>query len=263
MPTAPCTIPEMSRNCPFPPSPRLTSPPNQSSASGGFSWWRLHAIVAAIATIIPATAMVLAHAEQRELNAPGASAPATEIELPGGFRIKDKFINFDQERIQLTIAYRRLHQDPNASDVIIEPKMIILHWTAIPSFNSTWNYFNRNRTEAAREQLAAAGEVNVSAQFLVDRDGTIYRLMPENWMARHCIGLNHVAIGVENVGDGEKFPLTDAQVMADAALVRYLKGKYAIEYLIGHMEYRKMESTPLFLERDPEYRNNKPDPGMD
>src|SRR5229473_1713299 len=155
MPTAPCTIPEMSRNCPFPPSPRLTSPPNQSSASGGFSWWRLHAIVAAIATIIPATAMVLAHAEQRELNAPGASAPATEIELPGGFRIKDKFINFDQERIQLTIAYRRLHQDPNASDVIIEPKMIILHWTAIPSFNSTWNYFNRNRAEAAREQLAA------------------------------------------------------------------------------------------------------------
>jgi len=26
--------------------------------------------------------------------------------------------------------------------------------------------------------------------------------MPETWMARHCIGLNHVAIGIENVGDG-------------------------------------------------------------
>ncbi len=205
--------------------------------------------------------MFLAHAQQRELNAPSAPSASTDTELRGGFRIKDKFINYDQERIQLTIAYRRLHQDPNASAVIIEPKVIILHWTAIPSFTSTWNYFNQNRAEAAREQLAAAGEVNVSAQFLVDRDGTIYRLMPETWMARHCIGLNHIAIGVENVGDGGKFPLTQAQVEADAALVRYLAKKYPITHLIGHMEYRQMEGHPYFLERDPKYRNTKPDPG--
>jgi len=32
--------------------------------------------------------------------------------MPDDFRMKDKPINFDQERIQLTIAYRRLHQDP-------------------------------------------------------------------------------------------------------------------------------------------------------
>jgi N-acetylmuramoyl-L-alanine amidase len=141
--------------------------------------------------------------------------------------------------------------------------MIILHWTGINSLESTWNYFNRTRAEAGRSQLAAAGEVNVSAHFLVDRDGSVYRLMPETWMARHCIGLNHVAIGIENTGDGEKFPLTDAQVKANAALVRYLKARYPIDYLIGHMEYRRMEGTPLFLEPDPGYRNNKPDPGVE
>jgi N-acetylmuramoyl-L-alanine amidase len=173
----------------------------------------------------------------------------------------DKFINYDQERIDLTIAYRRAHQDPQASSITIQPKMIILHWTAIDSFISTWNYFNRTRAEAARDQLASAGDVNVSAQFLVDRDGTTYRLMPETSMARHCIGLNHVAIGIENVGDGGKFPLTDAQVDADAALVRYLAGKYPITHLIGHMEYRAMEGHPYFVERDTKYRNRKPDPG--
>jgi len=178
-------------------------------------------------------------------------------------RIKNKPINFDQERIQLTIEYRRAHQDPKAGDVIIQPRMIILHWTGIPSFESTWNYFNRTRAEAARSELAAAGEVNVSAQFLVDRDGTIYRLMPETWMARHCIGLNHVAIGIENVGDGGKSPLTPEQVKADAALVRYLAGRYPITHLIGHMEYRRMEGTPFFLELDPKYRNTKPDPGAE
>jgi N-acetyl-anhydromuramyl-L-alanine amidase AmpD len=178
-------------------------------------------------------------------------------------KIVDKPIGFGPERIQLTIAYRQIHQNPKISDVIIQPRVIILHWTGISSFASTWNYFNRTRAEAERAELAAAGEVNVSAQFLVDRDGTIYRLMPENWMARHCIGLNHVAIGVENVGDGEKFPLTEAQVRADAALVRYLAGKWPITHLIGHMEYRQMEGHPYFLELDPRYRNRKPDPGAD
>lgn len=176
-------------------------------------------------------------------------------------KIVDRPISFDQERIQLTIAYRRIHQDPKASDVIIQPGMIILHWTGIASFDSAWNYFNRVHAESGRAELAAAGEVNVSAQFLVDRDGTIYRLMPENWMARHCIGLNHVAIGIENVGDGQKNPLTEAQVKADAALVRYLAGKWPITHLIGHMEYRRMEGHRYFLELDPKYRNQKPDPG--
>jgi hypothetical protein len=194
---------------------------------------------------------------------PAQRPPSAEQPLPGGLRIVSKPINFDQERIQLTIAYRRSHQDAKANDIIIQPKMIILHWTAVPSFESSWNYFNRTRVEAARQDVAAAGEVNVSTHFLVDRDGIIYRLMPETWMARHCIGLNHVAISVENVGDGARFPLTPAQVKADAALVRYLAGTYPITHLIGHLEYRRMEGTPLFLERDPNYRNSKPDPGAD
>jgi N-acetylmuramoyl-L-alanine amidase len=138
--------------------------------------------------------------------------------------------------------------------------MVILHWTGINSFTSAWNYFNRTHAEAARADLAAAGEVNVSTHFLVDRDGAIYRLMPETWMARHCIGLNHAAIGIENIGDGN-LPLTPAQARADAALVRYLAAKYPITHLIGHMEYRRMEGTPFFVERDPKYRNTKPDPG--
>ena len=189
------------------------------------------------------------------------AASAAQKSAASEFRIVDKFIRFDQPRIDLTIAYRRAHQDPKASDVIIQPKMIILHWTGSSSMMSTWNYFNQLRAEAGREQLASAGDVNVSSQFLVDRDGTVYRLMPENWMARHCIGLNHIAIGVENVGDGGAFPLTDAQVRADADLVRYLSKKYPITHLIGHHEYRAMEGTPFFLELDPKYRNQKPDPG--
>lgn len=157
----------------------------------------------------------------------------------------------------------RKHYAIEQNDITIKPQAIVLHYTAINSFLSTWNYFNRTRIEAERPELQRESELNVSAQFLVDRDGTIYRLMPENWMARHCIGLNHVAIGVENVGDEKDFPLTDAQVDADAALVRYLATEFPIVYLLGHQEYRRMEQTPLFHEEVAGYRTGKSDPGED
>ena len=178
-----------------------------------------------------------------------------------GPSIVDKPIEFGDRRKALTIEYRRIHQDPKASTVEITPELIVLHYTAGNSATGTWRYFNRVVMEGARAKLARAGRVNVSSHFLVDRDGTIYRLMPENWMARHCIGLNHIAIGVENVGDGKRWPLTEAQVEANARLVRYLAKRHAITHLIGHHEARSLEGTRLWLERDPTYRNRKSDPG--
>jgi N-acetylmuramoyl-L-alanine amidase len=179
----------------------------------------------------------------------------------GPFRIVDRPIKFDAEREQLTLAYRRAHSDPEAKDIEIEPRMIVLHYTAGGSAKGTINYFDSVHLEKGRKKLHSGGELNVSAHFVVDRDGTIYRLMPETRMARHCIGLNHIAIGIENVGDDKRWPLTEAQVKADAALVRYLAGRFPITHLIGHSEYRRMEGHPYFVERDPAYRNQKPDPG--
>ncbi len=212
----------------------------------------------------PATAAVIAlmtlGLAQLPLGGGSGRAPAAP---PSGPTIVDKPISFTAERKRLTIEYRQIHQDPKSDDIAIEPKMIVLHYTNGGSATNTWRYFNHTVLESGRRKLRGAGAVNVSAHFLVDRDGTIYRLMPETWMARHCIGLNHISIGVENVGDGDKFPLTPAQVEADAALVRHLVGKYDITHLIAHSESRAMEGHPYFLERDPTYRNRKSDPGAE
>ena len=191
-----------------------------------------------------------------------APAPAPAPAPIPALAIVDRPITYDDARIARTIAYRRQHQDPAASGVEIEPRMIILHHTGGGSADATWRYFDRPTIESARKTIADAGDLNVSSQFLVDRDGTILRLMPETHMARHCVGLNHVAIGVENVGEPKAHPLTDAQVEADAALVRYLKARYPqITHLIGHHEYLAMEGHPYFVERDPKYRTRKADPG--
>lgn len=190
------------------------------------------------------------------------SAPATSQSLPT-VPIIDSFVPFDDERKRLTLEYIRAHYDPKATDITIDPKVIVIHWTGTGgSAKNIIDGFSRTYVNKGRTEVRKGGELNVSSQFVIDRDGTIYRLMEETTMARHCIGLNRVAIGVENVGDGDKHPLTDAQLSANIALVRYLKAKFSqIEYLIGHFEYRQLEGTPLFVELDPKYRSAKPDPG--
>jgi hypothetical protein len=175
--------------------------------------------------------------------------------------IEDWPIAWPDERDQAMVTYRRIHNDPAARDTVIAPRMIVLHYTAGGSAKGTKQYFDRPKLEASRAKLREGGDVNVSAHFLVDRDGTIFRLMPETRMARHAIGVNHVAIGVENVGDEDKYPLTDAQVEANVALIRDLASRHQIELLVGHHEVRALEGTDWFVERDPTYRNKKPDPG--
>lgn len=177
-------------------------------------------------------------------------------------QIIDRPIRFDEERIRLTLAYIRRHYGLNPKTISIVPKAIVIHWTGTASLAGTWRGFNRVRMRTTRKHLLRGGRVNVSAHFLVARNGTIYRLMPETRMARHCIGLNYDSIGIENVGGGKRFPLTEAQLKANAALVRYLVARHSkIRYLLGHMEWKRFESAPFFRELDPTYRNAKADPG--
>lgn len=70
------------------------------------------------------------------------------------------------------------------------------------------------------------------------------------------------AIGVENIGS-DKDPLTPAQLASNEELIRYLKRKYPIEYVIGHYEYTRFKSTNLWKESDSGYSTEKTDPGIE
>ncbi|AYN68076.1 N-acetylmuramoyl-L-alanine amidase [Euzebyella marina] len=178
-------------------------------------------------------------------------------------RIVDKPIVFDEERLQLTSEYLLNRYGIDKEEPTIEPKMIVLHWTAIPTFEGSFDAFKESKLPNWRPDIKNVSGLNVSSHFLVDQDGTIYRLMPEDIMGRHVIGLNHVALGVENVGGTEDTPLTEAQLKANIWLVKYLAEKYDIDYLIGHYEYTNFEGHPLWLEVDESYRTKKTDPGED
>ena len=188
----------------------------------------------------------------------------------------------DPERVRLTREYLALHNPQLAASlpaadapesIAFVPRMIVVHYTAIPTLKATLATFAPLEIDAGRELVARNGRLNVGIQYVVDRDGRIYSLYPETVIARHVIGLNHVAIGIENVGDADlggpaaRAPLTPAQLAANVALVRDLVRRHpTIEFLIGHHEYRDVEHPAhpahrLFHEAIEGYRTEKVDPG--
>jgi len=174
-------------------------------------------------------------------------------------RIFDKPITWNAEREQLSLNYLKERHGLVQNTATIKPQMVVVHWTAIPTIEVTFDVFNPI-TLGGRADLTGASNLNVSSQFLIDRDGTIFRLLPETTFARHVIGLNYLAIGIENIGS-DNMPLTNAQLEANERLIRYLKRKYPIDYVIGHHEYQRFQKTDLWKETDPNYRTVKSDPG--
>lgn len=171
-------------------------------------------------------------------------------------------IPFSEKRKALTLQYMKERYDISASNITIIPQLILIHWTAVGDLQRCFQAFTPATLAGGRDDIAGSS-LNVSAHFLVDRDGTIYRLMPEVWMARHVIGLNHCAIGIENVGGVKGVQdLTQEQLEANVYLVKYLKEKYpTIRYLAGHYEYRRFEGSSLWKEKQETRRTTKQDPG--
>ncbi|WKN42466.1 N-acetylmuramoyl-L-alanine amidase [Tunicatimonas pelagia] len=172
-------------------------------------------------------------------------------------------IQWNQERVQLSLDYMQEHYGMNPDYPAITPQMIVVHWTAIPTLQASYQAFYDSRLPGSRATIGKASPLNVSVPYLIDRDGAVYQLMADTLFARHVIGLNHCAIGIENVGDGNDYPLTEAQLQANEQLIRTLVKKYNIHYVIGHHEYQQFIGHPLWKEKDANYLTEKTDPGDD
>ena len=139
-------------------------------------------------------------------------------------------------------AYAEKHYGLNTW--VLRPRAIVEHVTATDSFSSVYQSFAANLPDFELRELPGD-----CAHFVIDRDGTIYQLVPLNVMCRHTVGLNWAAIGIEHVG------LSDAEVIHDAAQMRsslaltaWLMWRFHIPLanVIGHNESL---TSPLHEER--------------
>ncbi|GMG88608.1 peptidoglycan recognition protein family protein [Biformimicrobium ophioploci] len=186
---------------------------------------------------------------------------ASPAAAKSSLNIIQKPIIFDATRERLSLEYLKTRYGIEREKAQIEPRMVVAHWTAIPTLEASFNAMNPVELPGFRTAIGSASALNVSAHYLIDQDGTIYQLLPNTTFARHVIGLNHTAIGIENVGNGTDQPLTEAQLEANINLIRKLGHEFPIEYVIGHHEYTKFVDHPLFMEIDNNYRTEKSDPG--
>jgi hypothetical protein len=75
----------------------------------------------------------------------------------------------------------------------------------------------------------------VSAHYVIDRNGDIYQMVSDSDRSNHCMGANQNSIGIEHVGS-ETDSLTAPQAAASAALIRWLLEQYHIPRtnIFGH-----------------------------
>jgi N-acetylmuramoyl-L-alanine amidase len=127
--------------------------------------------------------------------------------------------------------------------------MLVLHYTGMQS------------AAAALDRLCDP-EAQVSAHYLVEEDGALWRLVPEERRAFHAgiscwqgeENLNFVSIGVEIVNPGHEFgyrPFPDPQMAALELLCRDILGRHRIppDRIVGHSDIapeRKADPGELF-----------------
>ena len=100
-------------------------------------------------------------------------------------------IPYDSARKRQMAAYSNRHYGEREWR-LEDPKAIVLHYTAGSTYSSAWSTFASNAPSLGERP-------GVCAQFVVDKDGTIYQLTRLAVRCRHTIGLNHVAFGIEMV----------------------------------------------------------------
>jgi N-acetylmuramoyl-L-alanine amidase len=159
-------------------------------------------------------------------------APAAEASVPKP-TIVSKPIPFGAKRKQEMAAYAQRHYGIS-SYRLSSPHVIVEHYTVTSTFSATWNTFAPDRPDAELHELPGT-----CSHFVIDRDGTIYQLVPLSIMCRHTVGLNYTAIGIEHVGFSDADILNrPPQLKASLRLTHYLQCRFGITLpnVIGHNE---------------------------
>jgi beta-N-acetylhexosaminidase len=177
-----------------------------------------------------------------------AAAPAAVAAVPKP-TIVQRPIPFGAKRKQEMAAYAQRHYGIDGYR-LVHPHVIVEHYTVTSTFQATWNTFAPDVPDSELHELPGT-----CSHFVIDRDGTIYQLVPTSIMCRHTVGLNWTAIGIEHVGSSDAEILHDPrQMAASLRLTRWLRCRYgiAVKNVIGHNESL---SSPYHHERVARLRN--------
>ena len=138
---------------------------------------------------------------------------------------------------------------PNHDERKLPVSIIVLHYTGMPD------------AQSALDRLASP-ESRVSCHYLIDEDGTVYRMVEEERRAWHAgksswrgtRDVNSASVGIELVNPGHEFgyrPFPDEQIAALIPLVASIKDRHGISRgdVVAHSDVapaRKEDPGELF-----------------
>ncbi len=138
---------------------------------------------------------------------------------------------------------------PNFNERLAPPDMIVLHYTGMP-------------TGAEALDRLRDPEAKVSSHYLVEEDGRVFRLVPEERRAWHAgvsswkghTDINGRSVGIEIVNPGHEFgyrPFPERQIEAVIALLADIRSRWDITdgFIVGHSDIapnRKQDPGELF-----------------
>jgi len=139
---------------------------------------------------------------------------------------------------------------PNFDERQSPPDMVVLHYTGMET------------GEAALARLRDPSAPRVSCHYLVEEDGRLFRLVPEERRAWHAgvsfwkgqRALNAVSIGIELVNPGHDYgyrPFPEAQIATLIALMDDIRSRWTVPdgRIVGHSDIapdRRMDPGELF-----------------
>ena len=130
---------------------------------------------------------------------------------------------FGSSARQVKPAIKSFIESPNCSSRNgASINMIVLHSTTTATVEGTIAWFLDRKSQ-------------VSAHYVVDKNGDVYQMVSDDRSAWHAKAINSRSIGIEHVATATD-RLTDAQSVASAQLVRWLAATYGIPAanVLGH-----------------------------
>lgn len=121
--------------------------------------------------------------------------------------------------------------------ITFKPSLICMHYTVVPSAASVYDMFCRGTNMCAGDEGTVFGHVSV--HLMIDKDGTVYQLLPFDRRCTGAYGVNHKAISIEMVATSEGDLLSrPVQLYNSFCVVRNLMRKYNIPLtgIIAHSD---------------------------
>lgn len=199
-------------------------------------------LIAAALALVAAIAVPAPH-DPSAVASPTAGRATLEELRP---EIVVRRIAYGPRRRRQMAAYGERHYGER-SWALTDVRVIVEHYTDGLTWQGAWRHFASNATHNGEKP-------GTCTHFIIDRDGTIYRLVDLGVRCRHVVGLNDRSIGIEHVGTGSAMVLgNERQMDASLELTTWLMARYGVNIgnVIGHGE--ALES-PYHHELNPDWR---------